>query len=56
MRYKLKQVLLKITIKQLAALASLALTVTTIAANQRCWFIMYEDKLPQGMAEIKNKT
>ena len=33
--------------------ASFALLITTIASNQRCWYVMYEDTLPEGHEKLK---
>lgn len=50
---KIKKMFPLMNIKVLSSLATLALTITTIASNQRCWYIMYEEKLPEGYDELR---
>lgn len=40
-------------VKLLSSVASFALLITTIASNQRCWYVMYEDALPEGHEKLK---
>lgn len=40
-------------VKLLSFMASFALLITTIASNQRCWYVMYEDTLPKGHEKLK---
>lgn len=40
-------------VKLLSSVASFALLITTIASNQRCWYVMYEDTLPEGHEKLK---
>ena len=49
----LKKVTMFINIKLLSTVASLALIITTIASNQRCWYVMYEDKLPDDHTRLR---
>lgn len=32
-----------------------ALLISTIAINQRCWYIMHEEPLPDDIAKLKTK-
>ena len=49
----LKKVTMFINIKLLSTVASLALIITTIASNQRFWYVMYEDKLPDDHTRLR---
>lgn len=49
----IKKVTMFINIKLLSTVASLALIITTIASNQRCWYVMYEDKLPDDHTRLR---
>ena len=49
----LKKVTMFIKFKLLYTVASLALIITTIASNQRCWYVMYEDKLPDDHTRLR---
>lgn len=53
MSNKIKLIIKKINIKLLSFVASFALLITTIASNQRCWYVMYEDELPAGHEKLK---
>lgn len=50
---KIKLIKKNINIKLLSSVASFALLITTIASNQRCWYVMYEDELPKGHEKLK---
>ena len=41
------------THRRTSSVASFALLITTIASNQRCWYVMYEDTLPEGHEKLK---
>ena len=42
-----------ININFLSIVASFALIISTIASNQRCWYVMYEDKLPDDHTRLR---
>lgn len=50
---KIKLIKKNTNVKLLSSVASFALLVTTIASNQRCWYVMYEDTLPEGHEKLK---
>ncbi len=50
---KLTTYLSKFKIKILTSLACVALTITTIAANQYCWYIMYDEDLPEDYVKMR---
>lgn len=50
---KIKFIMKNMNIHLLSSVASFALLITTIASNQRCWYVMYEDKLPKGHEKLK---
>ena len=50
---KIKLIKKNTNVKLLSSVASFALLITTIASNQRCWYVMYEDTLPEGHEKIK---
>lgn len=43
----------KISKKFFSFAAIFALTISTIAINQRCWYIMHEEALPQDIKKLK---
>lgn len=49
----MKKIMSKINRSFLSRLATFALVITTVAANQRCWYIMYEDKLPANYKKLR---
>lgn len=49
----LKTIATNVNIKLLSTLASFALIITTVASNQRCWYVMSEDKLPKGHEKLR---
>ncbi|WP_178759953.1 AgrD family cyclic lactone autoinducer peptide [Erysipelotrichaceae bacterium] len=50
---KIKFIKKNMNVKLLSFMASFALLITTIASNQRCWYVMYEDTLPKGHEKLK---
>ncbi len=52
---QLKKIVTYINIKFLSIMASFALIITTLAVNQRCWYVMYEEKLPQEYNKLKKR-
>lgn len=50
---KIKLIKKNTNVKLLSSIASFALLITTIASNQRCWYVMYEDVLPEGYQKLK---
>ena len=50
---KIKLIKKNTNVKLLSSVASFALLITTIASNQRCWYEMYEDTLPEGHEKLK---
>lgn len=50
---KIKFIKKNMNVKLLSSVASFALLITTIASNQRCWYVMYEDTLPKGHEKLK---
>ena len=50
---KIKLIKKNTNVKLLSSVASFALRITTIASNQRCWYVMYEDTLPEGHEKLK---
>lgn len=50
---KIKLIKKNTNVKLLSSVASFALLITTIASNQRCWYVMYEDTLPEEHEKLK---
>lgn len=48
-----KSIIKRNNLKILSSLASFALIISTIAANQPCWYVMYEDKLPDNYKNLR---
>ena len=48
METKIKDLVTKTNIKMLSSLATFALVITTMASNQRCWYVLHEEKLPEN--------
>lgn len=40
-------------IKMLSSFAAFALVVTTLASNQRCWYFIHEEKLPENYKKLR---
>lgn len=49
----LKTILTKVNVKMLSSFATFALVITTIASNQRCWYVMHEEKLPETCKKLR---
>ena len=47
---KIKLIKKNTNVKLLSSVASFALLITTIASNQRCWYV---DTLPEGHEKLK---
>ena len=50
-----KKILTYSNIKFLSLMANFALIITSLAVNQRCWYVMYEDKLPPKSTRLKKR-
>ena len=50
---KIKLIKKNANVRLLSSIASFALLITSIASNQRCWYVMYEDSLPKGHEKLK---
>ena len=53
MKTKIKSLVEKTNIKILSSFATFALVITTIASNQRCWYVLHEEKLPQNSKKLR---
>jgi len=53
MHIKFKKLITTVNVKFLSSLATFALLITTVASNQRCWYIMYEEELPKGHKDLQ---
>lgn len=53
MKTKIKSLVEKINIKILSSLATFALVITTIASNQRCWYVLHEEILPKNSKKLR---
>lgn len=53
MKLKINSSISKIYRKALTSLATFALVVTTLASNQRCWYVLHEEKLPDKCKELR---
>lgn len=53
MKIKLQNMCAKLNIKMLSSLATFALVITTIASNQRCWYVFHEEKLPENHKKLR---
>lgn len=42
-----------LSVKILSNLETFAIITITLASNQRCWFVMYEDKMPDGYKKFR---
>lgn len=54
MKTKIKSLVEKTNIKILSSLATFALVITTIASNQRCWYVLHEEILPKNSKNLGN--
>ena len=43
----------KAYLKLLSSLATFALVITSFASNQQCWFMLYEEKLPENYKKLR---
>lgn len=50
---KLKNNLLAINIKFLSIMAAFAFSVTTIAVNLRCMYVLHEEQLPEDYKKFR---
>lgn len=49
----LKKIFCLTKLKILSSLACFALLITSFASNQCCWFIMYDEELPDASKRLK---
>lgn len=49
----MKRIIAQMNLYFLSILAAIALFITGVAANQRCWYIMYDDKLPDNAKRLR---
>lgn len=50
---KIKNLIAKTNVKMLSSLATFALVITTMASNQRCWYVLHEEKLPENSKKLR---
>ena len=48
MKTMLKNLKAKVQRASLSSLATFALAIVTVAANQRCWYVVHEEKFPES--------
>ena len=53
METKINNLVTKTNIKILSLFATFALIITTMAANQKCWYVLHEDKLPENSKKLR---
>lgn len=53
MKTKVKSVIAKVNTKALSSFAAFALLITTLASNQRCWYVLHEEKLPDNYKKLR---
>lgn len=53
MRKLIKKIALGTNHLLLSSIASFALVVVTFAANQRCWYIVHEEELPDSCKQFR---
>ncbi|WP_455950117.1 cyclic lactone autoinducer peptide [Eubacterium sp.] len=53
MKANLKKLISNANIKMLSSLATFALVITTVASNQRCWYVLHEEKLPENAKKLR---
>jgi cyclic lactone autoinducer peptide len=53
MSTKIKNFIAKANVKILSSFAAFALVITTIASNQRCWYVLHEEKLPANSKKLR---
>lgn len=49
----LKKIVATFNLKILSIMACFALSITTLASNQCCWFVMYDEELPSGTEKLR---
>ena len=50
---KIKNLITKTNVKMLSSLATFALVITTMASNQRGWYVLHEEKLPENSKKLR---
>ena len=50
---KIKNLITETNVKMLSSLATFALVITTMASNQRCWYVLHEEKLPENSKKLR---
>lgn len=53
MKAILKKFISNANIKMLSSFATFALVITTVASNQRCWYVLHEEKLPENAKKLR---
>ena len=53
MKANLKKLISNANIKMLSSFATFALVITTVASNQRCWYVLHEEKLPENAKKLR---
>lgn len=53
MKTKFNKVLKKLNVTMLSSFAAFALVITTFASNQRCWYVLHEEKLPENHKKLR---
>lgn len=50
---KTKGLLVRVNVKCLSSIAAIALIISTVAVNQRCWYVMHEEEIPEGCKKLR---
>lgn len=53
MKTKIINLVTKTNVKMLSSFAAFALVITTMASNQRCWYVLHEEKLPETSKKLR---
>jgi cyclic lactone autoinducer peptide len=53
MKTKIRNLVAKANVKMLSSCAAFALIITTMASNQRCWYVLHEEKLPENSKKLR---
>lgn len=53
MKTKLKNFIAGANVKMLSSFAAFALVITTMASNQRCWYVLHEENLPETSKKLR---
>lgn len=53
MKTKIRNLVTKASVKMLSSFATFALVITTMASNQRCWYVLHEEKLPENNKKLR---